>query len=188
MRSWNKFSLGLHPDEKWRGKGQKPVVCLRYWAQASPPRPRWGSRWPSCTAGHTQRAPGRAPGVRSPTWVRRAPDNQNHFEFEIGSEVSYLEEPANHADWNSSSYLITSNSQQRWGKPLIRPIVLSSMPSTLLGTIFVFSNDLHEVLLDGGGNTCLEDKSPEKLHIPYPVTKATKWKEWEKLTFNATII
>ena len=51
-----------------------------------------------------------------------------------------------------------------------------------------FSNDLHEVLLDGGGNTCLENKSPEKLHIPYPVTKATKWKEREKVTFNATII
>ena len=40
-------------------------------------------------------------GVRSSPWTgqrKQYLDNQNHFEFEIGSEVSYLEEPENHAD------------------------------------------------------------------------------------------
>ena len=123
MRSWNKFSPGLEAPPRWVMTRTKDTNLLYVWDTELKPRPRGpgevrGDPATELTTPNVRQA--EHLGVRSPPSVRRAPDNQNLFEFEIGSEVSYLEEPANHADWNSSSLLITSNSQARWGKPLIR--------------------------------------------------------------------
>ena len=171
MRSWNKFSPGLEAPPRWVMTRTKDTNLLYVWDTELQPCPRGPGEVrgdPAAELATPNVRQAEHLGVRSSPWTGQG-------KHQIIRIILSLKLSQRYRTLRSRRIMPTKNVVLTWSLPthsrgevnlllgpLYSPLCLqhSSAPSLF------FSNDLHEVLLDGGGNTCLKYKSPEKLRIP----------------------